>query len=70
MAMLPKGDEPLGNCERTLMPSTLRHLSMKNTDVKLIASAANTTLSHLAKDTSEEQKGFVRGRQFLRNVVQ
>eukprot|EP00959_Pyramimonas_sp_CCMP1952_P012603 266330-Pyramimonas_sp.AAC.1 len=37
---------------------------MKNTDIKLIASAANRSLHAIAADTAHEQQGFVQGRQF------
>ena len=69
MAMLPKGDEPLGNAECTRTPATLRPLSMKNSDVKLLASAVNITIATIAANTAVEQKRFVAGRQFLHNVV-
>eukprot|EP00959_Pyramimonas_sp_CCMP1952_P129205 2701743-Pyramimonas_sp.AAC.1 len=42
---------------------------MKNSDVKLMASAANRQFHALAAETPPEQQGFVNGRQFLRNVV-
>eukprot|EP00959_Pyramimonas_sp_CCMP1952_P365835 7661953-Pyramimonas_sp.AAC.1 len=67
MATLPKGDEPTGNAECTRAPECLRPLSMKNTDVKLLAPAANRQLHPLAALTSHEQQGFVSGRQFLNN---
>eukprot|EP00959_Pyramimonas_sp_CCMP1952_P176357 3685089-Pyramimonas_sp.AAC.1 len=62
MAMLPKGDEPCGNAECTRAPECLRPLSMKNSDVKLLASAANRQLHALAAETPPEQQGFVNGR--------
>eukprot|EP00959_Pyramimonas_sp_CCMP1952_P461392 9481509-Pyramimonas_sp.AAC.1 len=42
---------------------------MKNTDIKLLASAANRSLHTLAAGTAHEQQGFVNGRQLLRNVA-
>eukprot|EP00959_Pyramimonas_sp_CCMP1952_P207489 4340184-Pyramimonas_sp.AAC.1 len=42
---------------------------MKNSDIKIIASATNRMLSSVAADTEEEQQGFVNGRQFLSNIV-
>ena len=69
MAMLPKGDEPLGNAECARAPGCLRPSSMKNTDVKLLAAAANRSPHAVAADTAPEQQGFVNGRQFLMNVA-
>eukprot|EP00959_Pyramimonas_sp_CCMP1952_P410508 8602830-Pyramimonas_sp.AAC.1 len=62
MAMLPKGDEPLGNFECTRISDCLRPLAMKSSDVKLIASAINRKLHRVAAKTTKEQQGFVNGR--------
>eukprot|EP00959_Pyramimonas_sp_CCMP1952_P067540 1409876-Pyramimonas_sp.AAC.1 len=56
MAMLPKGDEPMGNYECSCSPDCLRPLAMKNNDIKIIASATNRILSSVASDTEEEQQ--------------
>eukprot|EP00959_Pyramimonas_sp_CCMP1952_P245942 5140375-Pyramimonas_sp.AAC.1 len=69
MAMLPKGDEPLGIAECARAPDCLRPLSMENTDTKLIASAANRSLHAIAADTAHEQQGSVQGRHFPRSVA-
>eukprot|EP00959_Pyramimonas_sp_CCMP1952_P240441 5024835-Pyramimonas_sp.AAC.1 len=57
-AMLPKGNEPMGNYECPRSPDCLRPLAMKSSDIKIIASAANRILSSVASNTEEEQQGF------------
>ena len=52
-------------------PNDLRPLGLKNSDIKAIASSVNLSMSPIvSKHAHFSQRGFVRGRNFLLNVVE
>ncbi|CAK0854640.1 unnamed protein product [Prorocentrum cordatum] len=67
---VPKGteeDDVPDSCTRTA--STVRTLSLKNCDAKLIAACADRGLQPIAtSSTSPEQKGFTAGRRFVDHI--
>jgi endonuclease/exonuclease/phosphatase family metal-dependent hydrolase len=71
MVFLPKGeyDGDVHGIART--PEATRPLTLSNAVAKVLASAMNASLSQMAARTvSPRQRGFVRGRNLLDNVVE
>ena len=69
-AFLPKGDNLTGELTTDRAPEDTRPLSLKNTDIKAIAGAANRMIKDaVAKRTHVSQQGFVVGRNFTKHIV-
>jgi hypothetical protein len=71
MVFLPKGEYDGDVFGLARLPESTRPLSLSNAVAKVVAAALNTSLSQLAARTvSARQRGFVRGRNLLDNVVE
>ena len=71
MVFLPKGEQDGDQHGIARLPESTRPLSLSNAVAKVIASALNASLSQLAaRSVSARQRGFVRGRHLLDNVLE
>ena len=71
MVFLPKGEQDGDEHGIARLPESTRPLSLSNAVAKVIASALNASLSQCAARTvSPRQRGFVRGRHLLDNVIE
>ena len=69
-AFLPKGDNATGSLTTDRAPEDTRPLSLKNTDVKAIAGAANFSLKAAVRERIHpSQQGFVPTRNFTKHIV-
>ena len=69
-AFLAKGTEPTDVLDCVRSPGATRPLSLRNTDTKVLASAANRHLKPLVSERVHDvQKGFVSGRNFCANIA-
>jgi endonuclease/exonuclease/phosphatase family metal-dependent hydrolase len=71
MVFLPKGEFDGDAHGIARLPESTRPLTLSNAVAKVIAAALNASLSQLAARTvSARQRGFVRGRNLLDNVIE
>jgi endonuclease/exonuclease/phosphatase family metal-dependent hydrolase len=71
MVFLPKGEQDGDEHGIARLPESTRPLSLSNAVAKVVASAMNASLSQMAARTvSSRQRGFVRGRHLLDNVLE
>eukprot|EP00959_Pyramimonas_sp_CCMP1952_P367510 7697706-Pyramimonas_sp.AAC.1 len=70
LAFVPKGDEPADAVDVVRGAGQVRPLTMKNTDVKAMTTAANHELAKVIGERAHPvQQGFIRGRSFLHHIV-
>ena len=70
MVFVPKGSKPGDDDGARRAPDEVRTLSLANTDRKTVSGALAFSLAGAAQDNiCKTQRGFVRGRSLLQNVV-